>query len=165
MDKTSAFTVSSEKYNSKTLRIFRQVARGVSGESLEPGENDVVLFGRVSGGPGQKTDVVSVACARPQKIFVSDNPQDVDLYHWINFLFVLKDYQGIGYGRQILHKMEQLLWYQSPATIRIESAMKAVVFFRKMGYVEVGEPIDCVHSSSALFRTLQIMEKPFKRAS
>ena len=38
-------------------------------------------------------DVVSVACGRLQKLFVSDNPHDEDLYHWINFLFVLKDYQ------------------------------------------------------------------------
>lgn len=65
----------------------------------------------------------------------------------------------------MLHEMEQLLWYQSPATIRIESAIRAVPFFRKMGYVEVGGPIDCIHSSSALFRTLQMMEKPHKRAS
>lgn len=45
----SILTVSSEKYNSKTLRVFRQVARGVSGESLEPGENDLVVFGKVAG--------------------------------------------------------------------------------------------------------------------
>lgn len=32
-----------------------------------------------------------------------------------------------------------------------------------MGYTEVGEPIECVHSGSALFRTLQMMEKPFQR--
>jgi hypothetical protein len=41
--------VSSEKFSSKTLRIFRQVARAVSGESLEPGEGNLVLFGRTSG--------------------------------------------------------------------------------------------------------------------
>ena len=41
--------MSSEKFSSKTLRIFRQVARAVSGESLEPGEGNLVLFGRTSG--------------------------------------------------------------------------------------------------------------------
>ncbi|CAB4013236.1 uncharacterized protein LOC110046422 isoform X1 [Paramuricea clavata] len=162
MDNTSTFTVSSEKFSSKTLRIFRQVARAVSGESLEPGEGNIVLFGRTS---GLKTDVVSVACGRSQKIFISDNPHDEDVYHWINFLFVMKDYQDNGYGKQMLTKMEHLLWFQSPATIRIESASKAVPFFKKMGYTEVGEPIECIHSGSALFRTLQLMEKPFQRGS
>ena len=38
-------------------------------------------------------DVVSVASGRSQKIYISDNPHDDDLYHWINFLFVLKDFQ------------------------------------------------------------------------
>ncbi len=38
-------------------------------------------------------DIVSVACGRLQKIYVSDNPHDEDLYHWINFLLVMKDYQ------------------------------------------------------------------------
>ncbi len=47
--------MSNEKFGPKTLRIFRQVARAVSGESLEPGENDVVLFGRTS---GHKTGIV-----------------------------------------------------------------------------------------------------------
>ena len=45
----STFTVEIESFNSKTLRIFRQVSRAVSGESLEPAEGDVVLFGRVKG--------------------------------------------------------------------------------------------------------------------
>ena len=71
----------------------------------------------------------------------------------------------MGYGKEMLTKMEGLLWFQSPATIRIESASKAVTFFRKMGYVEVGSPIECIHSGSALFKTLQIMEKPFQQTN
>jgi hypothetical protein len=65
----------------------------------------------------------------------------------------------------MLTKMEDLLWFQAAATIRIESASRAVPFFKKMGYTEVGQPIECVHSGSALFRTLQMMEKPFQRVS
>ena len=45
---SSTFTVRSEKFNPKTLRTFRQVARAVSGESLEPAVTDIVLFGRTS---------------------------------------------------------------------------------------------------------------------
>ena len=53
---SSTFTVRSEKFNSKTLRTFRQVARAVSGESLEPAATDIVLFGRNSS--GFKTGIV-----------------------------------------------------------------------------------------------------------
>lgn len=41
--------MTSEKFSPKTLRVFRSVARGVSGESLEPRPDDLVLFGRASG--------------------------------------------------------------------------------------------------------------------
>ena len=169
MDNSSTFTISSEKYCSRTLHIFRKVSRTVSGESLEPKDTDLVLFGRTQASTEgvhirkHNADVVSVASGRSQKIYISDNPHDEDLYHWINFLFVMKDFQGNGYGKQMLAKMERLLWFQSPATIRIESASKAVAFFKKMGYTEVSQPIECVHSGSALFRTLQVMEKPFQR--
>ena len=62
----------------------------------------------------------------------------------------------------MLKKLEDILWSYSHATIKIESAWKAVPFFKKMGYCEVGEPIDCVYSGSGLFKRLQLMEKHFK---
>ena len=40
------FSVTREKINSKSLRIFRHVSRTVSGESLEPALSDIILFGR-----------------------------------------------------------------------------------------------------------------------
>lgn len=148
-----------EHFNSKTLRTFRQVSRDVSGESSEPIEGDVVLFGRTK---GLKPDIVSVLCGRTQKLLTSDNLNNEDLYHWINFLFVKKDYQNMGYGKQMVYKMEEILWAKSHATIKIQSASKAIPFFKKIGYSEVGEPIECVCSGSALFRRLQMMEKTFK---
>ena len=79
-----------------------------------------------------------------------------------SYMFTLLLVQGKGYGKQMLHKMEGILWLHSRATIKIQSAFKAIPFFRKMGYSEVGEPIECVYSGSALFRRLQMMEKPFR---
>ena len=67
----------------------------------------------------------------------------------------------MGYGRQMLQRMEEILWAHSHTTIKIESASKAIPFFKKMGYSEIGQPIDCICSGSALFRRLQTMEKSF----
>lgn len=55
--------------------------------------------------------------------------------------------------------MEQELRLKRLRPVRVESALKAVEFFKAQGYSQVGEPIDCVFSGSALFKTLQTMEK------
>ena len=67
--------------------------------------------------------------------------------------------KGRGYGSLLIQEMESLLRRGKHRPIQIESASKAVQFFKKQGYTEVGEPMECIHSGSPLFRFLQKMEK------
>lgn len=67
--------------------------------------------------------------------------------------------QGQGFGGKMLSAMEQELRQRRLRPIRLESAVKAVNFFKTQNYKEIGEPMNCVCSGSALFRTLQRMEK------
>lgn len=67
--------------------------------------------------------------------------------------------QRHGYGSMILAAMEQELRLKRLRPVRVKSAFKAVEFFKAQGYSQVGEPVDCVFPSSALFKTLQTMEK------
>ena len=55
--------------------------------------------------------------------------------------------------------MEQELRHIKQRPIRAESASKAVNFFLSNGYSKIGEPVDCVFAGTALFRTLQTVEK------
>lgn len=67
--------------------------------------------------------------------------------------------QRRGYGSMILAAMEQELRLKRLRPVRVKSAFKAVEFFKAQGYSLVGEPEDCVFPGSALFKTLQTMEK------
>lgn len=141
--------------NTKSRRKFRQLARDTCGESMEPPEDNLVMFGELE---EEKDPVVCVICAKLAKEDVED-PADRNYYHWINFLFVKGDFQRRGYGGQILNTMEQELRRRRLRPIRVESAYKAVDFFKSQNYKQIGEPMDCVFSGSAIFRTLQTMEK------
>ena len=58
-----------------------------------------------------------------------------------------------------MNAMETVLRFKTLRPIRVDSAFRAVEFFKSQGYSTVGEARDCVFSGSALFRTLQTMEK------
>jgi GNAT superfamily N-acetyltransferase len=80
----------------------------------------------------------------------------------LTFLFVLPRYQKKGYGRQILEFVERYAWTRSNLPMKLESSKRAVDFFTRRGYSAVGDPIECTHPSSSLFRTLQKMIKTKK---
>lgn len=140
----------------QTRRKFRQVARDTCGESMEPGPDDnLIMFGEIE---EEKDPVVGVICAKPARTDVEDATNS-DYYHCINFLFVKGDFQRRGYGGLLLNAIERELRFRALRPIRVESAFKAVEFFKTQGYRQVGEPVDCVFAGSALFRTLQTMMK------
>ncbi|KAJ7333723.1 hypothetical protein OS493_015809 [Desmophyllum pertusum] len=136
-------------------RKFRQVARDTCGESMEPPDDNLIMFGDKS---DEKDPVVCVICAKLARVDVNDT-SNRDYYHWINFLFVKGDFQRHGYGSMLLNAIEQELRIKTLRPIRVESAFKAVEFFKSQGYSQIGDPVECVFSGSALFRTLQTMEK------
>ncbi|KAL9980931.1 hypothetical protein ACROYT_G009573 [Oculina patagonica] len=136
-------------------RKFRQVARDTCGESMEPPDDNLIMFGEIS---ELEDPVVCVICAKLARADVVDTANK-DYYHWINFLFVKGDFQRRGYGGLLLNAIEFELRLRILRPIRVESAFKAVEFFKAQGYSPVGEPVQCVFSGSALFRTLQTMEK------
>lgn len=59
----------------------------------------------------------------------------------------------------LLNAAETELRLKALRPIRVESAYKAVEFFNSQGYRIIGEELECIFAGSALFRTLQTMEK------
>ncbi|XP_073257335.1 uncharacterized protein [Porites lutea] len=108
--------------------------------------------------------VVCVVCAKLARNDVEDITNS-DYYHWVNFLFVKGDYQRHGYGSLLLNAVETRLRFKTLRPIRVDSAFRAVRFFKARGYSEVGEPRECVFSGSALFKTLQTMEKLYSNVT
>lgn len=103
-----------------------------------------------------------IACASIQ--FANQeclDEQKSGFYHWITFLFIKRDFKKRGYGRQFITYLEIELWNLSKRPIRIDSAYKAVRFFEKCRYVQMGEPKECACGSS-LFRFLYLLEKQYE---
>lgn len=149
------FHIYQVQLNTKNRRKFRQVARDTCGESMEPQDDDLVMFGEKL---DEKDPVVCVICAKLAKDNVEDTANE-HYFHWINFIFVKGKFQGQGFGGKMLSAMEQELRQRRLRPIRLESAVKAVNFFKTQNYKEIGEPMNCVCSGSVLFGTLQRMEK------
>ena len=82
-----------------------------------------------------------------------------------NLLFALFSPQRHGHGSLLLNAVETRLRFKTLRPIRVDSAFRAVRFFKAHGYSEVGEPRECVFSGSALFKTLQIMEKLYSNVA
>lgn len=144
------------KSTTQTRRKFRQVSREACGESMEPPDDSTIMFGQLTA--EDNDPVVCVICARPAKTDVLDETKR-DFFHWINFLFVKGDFQRRGFGSLLLNAAERELRLQALRPIRVESAKRAVEFFKSQGYRIIGDPLDCVFPGSALFRTLQTMQK------
>ncbi|KXJ27918.1 uncharacterized protein LOC110232954 [Exaiptasia diaphana] len=139
--------------NVKNRRTFRTIARDICGESMEPARDlTIVLFGDL----GNETRCV--ASCRSADESVTDS-KDRHFYHWIDFLFVHKDFQGHGYGTHMVLHMEQMLRLKLKRPVRVESAERSVGFFQKLGYRLVGRPEMSVFPSCHLFKVLQLMEK------
>ena len=91
---------------------------------------------------------------------------DSDYFPQISFMFVHRDFQGQGFGRQLLKqslKMIKKTEHQRP--VRLQSAFDSVGFFQKCGFVTVAEPFDCIHAGSRLFQTLVNMELSYPMSS
>ncbi|XP_029212494.1 uncharacterized protein LOC114976257 isoform X1 [Acropora millepora] len=145
----------------ETRRTFRRVSRETCGESMEPPDDScMIMFGQLTDHMSKtlRDSIVSVVCAKPAKSGVMDATKR-DFFHWINFLFVKGDFQGRGFGSLLLNAAETELRLKALRPIRVESAYKAVEFFNSQGYRIIGEELECIFAGSALFRTLQTMEK------
>ena len=69
-----------------------------------------------------------------------------------------RDFKGQGFGKFLLNYLEVEAFNFLPRSIRVESARKAVGFFLKCGYLQVGEPKE-TYAGSSLFRFLYTMQK------
>ncbi|XP_020607770.1 uncharacterized protein LOC110046422 isoform X3 [Orbicella faveolata] len=80
----SGFHVYQVQSTTQNRRKFRQVARETCGESMEPPNDNLIMFGEIS---ELKDPVVCVICAKQAKIDAVDSANK-EFFHWINFLFV-----------------------------------------------------------------------------
>ncbi|XP_032231751.1 uncharacterized protein LOC116614640 isoform X2 [Nematostella vectensis] len=142
----------------KNRRTFRAISREICGQSMEPFEGSLVWFGEMIDQPTVKETIVSVGSATPADE-EQTNHKKRDYCHQIDFLFVNKDYQDKGYGSLMILGMEEVLRKRKKRPIKVESAIRSVGFFKKLGYHEVGAQMQCIHPSCHLFSNLQPMEK------
>lgn len=101
-----------------------------------------------------------IACASVQfaNPSVTDTTQD-SYFHWLTFLFVHKEFQLYGYGRNILSIISVEIFNDCNRPLRVESARKAVNFFMKCDFKQIcTEPKECV-AGSGYFKFLFLMEK------
>lgn len=145
---------------SSNRRIFRTVARLSSGETFEPGHDELIFFGLVGG------KVVAVSCYEPAAadfpVDVLTPPTDVSSghAHCVSYVFVQPSVQRHGYGSSMLSAMEADMERRvANRPLRLQASRKAVQFFEKLGYEQVGSPSKPVCPGSPLFSTLYPMEK------
>ncbi|XP_057303036.1 uncharacterized protein LOC130639126 [Hydractinia symbiolongicarpus] len=138
-------------------RIFRTLARDNCGESMEPGEEEIMYFGYKPNDLKKEGPAISCASLKLANVSCTDSKKD-EFYHWITFLFVYRDFKGFGYGKQFVEYLDVEAMNLIRRPVRTESAYKAVGFFEKCGFKKIAEPRECVAGSS-LFRFLYLMEK------
>lgn len=140
-------------------KMFRPIARDTSGETFEAPSGEKILFCYSNVQTGRETFVGASSFRLADK----SSPEDGKIFdnnycHMITYIFVKGYDQRCGYGKALLKKMLTIMLMHIRRPVRVESASGAVVFFRKNGFEEVGEPIDCVCSGSPLFSRLIRME-------
>ena len=148
------------KRSNRSSYKFRQLSRDVSGEGFDIPEENNVLFAYYNIHKlnlhiaGVTFSLANLNQTHVESAFVCD------YFHQITFMFVKRDYQGRGYGRQLLNTViEKMIEHASHRPIRVQSAAKSVGFFEKMGFVKIGEPINTMGCGPYLFRTIVNMEK------
>ena len=147
----STLRISEVVRTSKTGTLFRKVARETSGENFDIPDDNKVLFA-YEAKDGCNRDLVGVACYMPAT-------HSEGSHHFLNYIFIKPYHQNMGYGAALLKRVESSMLSKARRPIRVESAKRAVGFFRKNGYVCRGEGIECVCGGSPLFSSLQEMEK------
>lgn len=137
---------------------FRQLSRDVSGEVFDiPEEHQVIFAYETLHG---KITLIGAICYKTadSRLTDPDGTFDSEYYHVIAFLFVKGDFQGQGVGRQLLDRALLSMSSVSSRPIRVQSAERAVAFFEKMGFVQVGQPFESM-CGPRLFKFLYNMEK------
>ena len=173
------FIVQQVSCTEKTRKVFRQVSRESSGAAVQPMEGEVMFFG--CDADDKVVSVASLLLADPkpetwdENVLSGESCEDWDAElasscttarEWdccsgnkLTFLFVLPRCQRRGYGRQMLEFVEGYAWTRSSLPVKLESSRRGLNFFTRRGYIAVGDPIECTHPSSSLFRSLQKMIK------
>ncbi len=148
--------------NNKNCSLFRQIARDSSGETFAPPEGERVYFVYERRSPNNET-LVAVGSYRRASLTATEpaggQSFDDQFCHMVSYLFVKSRLKGRGIGSQLLRKMiRDMLSYKRRA-IRVQSAAKAVGFFERHGFQQVGPPIETVCGGSPLFACLYNMER------
>nr|XP_047140405.1 uncharacterized protein LOC124815680 [Hydra vulgaris] len=138
-------------------RIFRTLSRDNCGESMEPEDTEQIFFGFKQDNHDLKEMVVACASLKLASKDCLDTTVG-NFQHVVTFIFVHRDYKRQGIGKFLLSYLEVEAFNFLPRPIRVESARKAVGFFSKSGYIQVGEPKETC-AGSDLFRFLYTMEK------
>ena len=140
-------------YNMRNRRMFRTLSRDNCGESMEPPEEEVMYFGYSA---DVKNPIVCGSLKRADRQCCDNKKRDY--YHWVTFLFVDRFKKGQGFGTQLLRRMETDALNFLSRPFRTESARKAINFFEKNSYSQIGDPLECI-AGSDYFRYLYTMEK------
>lgn len=127
-----------EEPRNRSRPKFRQLSRDVSGEVFDiPEEHQVIFAYETLHG---KSTLIGAICYKTadSRLTEPDSTFDSDYYHVIAFLFVKGDFQCQGVGRQLLDRAVLSMLSVTRRPIRVQSAERAVAFFEKMGFVQVG---------------------------
>lgn len=150
-----------EEPRNRSRPKFRQLSRDVSGEVFDiPEEHQVIFAYETLHG---KCTLIGAICYKTadSRLTEPDSTFDSDYYHVIAFLFVKGDFQCQGVGRQLLDRAVLSMLSVTRRPIRVQSAERAVAFFEKMGFVQVGQPFESM-CGPRLFKFLFNMEKIVK---
>lgn len=150
-----------EEPRNRSRPKFRQLSRDVSGEVFDiPEEHQVIFAYETLHG---KSTLIGAICYKTadSRLTEPDSTFDSDYYHVIAFLFVKGDFQCQGVGRQLLDRAVLSMLSVTRRPIRVQSAERAVAFFEKMGFVQVGQPFESM-CGPRLFKFLFNMEKIVK---
>lgn len=150
-----------EEPRNRSRPKFRQLSRDVSGEVFDiPEEHQVIFAYETLHG---KSTLIGAICYKTadSRLTEPDSTFDSDYYHVIAFLFVKGDFQCQGVGRQLLDRAVLFMLSVTRRPIRVQSAERAVAFFEKMGFVQVGQPFESM-CGPRLFKFLFNMEKIVK---
>lgn len=147
-----------EEPRNRSRPKFRQLSRDVSGEVFDIPEEHQVIFAyeRLHG----KSTLIGAICYKTADSCMTEPGAtfDSEFYHVIAFLFVKGDFQGQGVGRQLLERAVTSMLSKTSRPIRVQSAERAVSFFEKMGFVQIGQPFESM-CGPRLFKYLYNMEK------
>lgn len=150
-----------EEPRNRSRPKFRQLSRDVSGEVFDIPEEHQVIFAYET--LHRKSTLIGAICYKTadSRLTEPDSTFDSDYYHVIAFLFVKGDFQCQGVGRQLLDRAVLSMLSVTRRPIRAQSAERAVAFFEKMGFVQVGQPFESM-CGPRLFKFLFNMEKIVK---